>query len=66
MHMGVHIYQVLHFVLEGQLSGKSFAVNMCVDCLDADCVTVQAALGWWNNAGRVQRPSLHYTLHEKT
>lgn len=43
------------FVLEGQLSGKQFAVNMCVDCFDAECVSVQAALGWWNNPGWVQR-----------
>lgn len=31
-----------HFVSKFQCSGMEFAVNMCVDFLDADCVPVQA------------------------
>lgn len=51
------------FLLEGQSSGKQFAVNMFVDCLDGDCVSVQAGLGWWNNPGWVQQPCLHPVMY---
>lgn len=57
----IHLWQILHFVLESLLYGKYFAVNMCVDCLDADRVSVQAALGWWNNPGGCTgSPCTHY------
>lgn len=48
---------VFHFGPEGQLPWKTFAVNTCVDCLDAGHVSVQAASGWWNNPGWVQQLS---------
>ena len=60
---GGSIVYVLHFVLEGRLSGKQFAVNMCVD---AERVSLHAALGRWNNPGCVQQLFLHSALWERT